>query len=82
MNQGFLFLNCLEHLYLTVDGRNVLHFTKCFAFYMQVFVFPKVFFANDIVYNLAHKVHVSIVQTCLLETNFLSFPPMFKLMPF
>ena len=45
MNQGFLFLNCLEHLYLTVDGRNVLHFTKCFAFYMQVFVFPKVFFA-------------------------------------
>ena len=84
MNQGFLFLNCLEHLYLTVDGRNVLHFTKCFAFYMQVFMFPKVFFANDIVYkyNLAHKVHVSIVQTRLLETNFLSFPPMFKLMPF
>ena len=84
MNQGFLF-NCLEHLYLTVDGRNVLHFKNCFAFYMQIFVFPKVFFANDIVYkyNLAHKVHAaSIVQTRLLETNFLSFPPMFNLMPF
>ena len=83
MNQGFLFRNCLEHLYLTVDGRNVLHFI-CFAFYMQVFVFPKVFFANDIVYKykLAHKVHASIVQTRLFETNFLSFPPMFKLMPF
>ena len=77
MNQGFLFLNCLDHLYLTVNGRNVLHFTKCFAFHMQVF-------ANDIVYkyNLAHKAQASIVQTRLLETNFLSFLPMFKLMPF
>ena len=83
MNQGFLF-NCLEHLYLTVDGRNVLHFTKCFAFYMQIFVFPKVFFANDIAYkyNLAHKFNASIVQKRLLETNFLSFPPMSNLMPF
>ena len=83
MNQGFLF-NCLEHLYLTVDGRNVLHFTKCFAFYMQIVVFPKVFFAYDIAYkyNLAHKVHASIVQKRLLETNFLSFPPMSNLMPF
>ena len=55
-----------------------------FCIYMQIFVFPKVFFANDIVYkyNLAHKVHASIVQTRLLETNFLSFPPMFNLMPF
>ena len=51
---------------------------------MQIFVFPKVFFANDIVYkyNLAHKVHASIVQKRLLETNFLSFPPMSNLMPF
>ena len=83
-DQIFLFLNCLEHLYLTVDGKNVLHFTKCFAFYMQAFVFPKVFLliANDIVNNFAHKVHASIVQTRLLETNFLSFPPMFKLMTF
>ena len=54
-----------------------------FCIYMQMFVFP-VFFANDIVYkyNLAHKVHASIVQTRLLETNFLSFPLMFNLMPF
>ena len=55
-----------------------------FCIYMQIFVFPEVFFANDIVYkyNLAHKVHASIVQTRLLETNFLSFPLMFNLMPF
>ena len=36
--------------------QTVLHFTKCFAFYMQVFVSPAVFFVNDIVYNFAHSV--------------------------
>ena len=65
-----LFLNCPEYLEFTGDGRKVLHFTKCFAFYMQVFVSPEVFFVHDIVYNFAHN-----VQACLLLSH---FPP-FKL---
>ena len=28
---------------------------KCFAFYVHVFVFPKVFFASYIVYKFAHN---------------------------
>ena len=43
MNQGFLF-NCLEHLYLTVDGRNVcilqivLHLTCKFLCFLKYFL--------------------------------------------
>ena len=52
MNQGFLFLNCLEHLYLTVDGRNVLHFTKLLHFICKFLCFLKYFLLMILYINI------------------------------